>query len=106
MPLKITFHAIDRAKERIGIPRSAAERLSERALADGLTFEETTGSLRNYLELKHAHTQIADHFRLYAGKCFCFRDGCLITVFPLPRELLRVFQKQMARKRERMGEIA
>ena len=48
--LRISKHAYDRMKERLGMNKKAAQRIAQKALSNGIGREETSGCLQRYIE--------------------------------------------------------
>jgi hypothetical protein len=98
--MKITQHAYDRAKERIGIPDRATERIAPRAFQEGIGIADAKGTLRSYLAYTYAKYKTARNIRIWGEKVWIFNDEQLITVYALPRIYRRSAQKLLERKRE------
>lgn len=104
--MRVTRHALERAKERSGLSKSAARNLATRALECGLTRSDVVGPLGYYLDGRlrsHGH---GNNMRVYGENVFIFHNEVLITVFPLPASLKRAASKLMKRKRERVESIS
>ena len=85
MSAKVTRHADKRMRKRVGINRSAVEKIARRALADGYTRHDFSGSLRRYLDYLYHYNEEANNIRVYAEKVWIFSDNILITVLDLPQ---------------------
>lgn len=48
--MRVSRHADERTRKRVGVPRSAVKRMAEKALAEGVQRHETHGPLRRYLD--------------------------------------------------------
>lgn len=96
MTLRVSRHAETRAKERLGLDKKAAARIAVKALAIGLRPDQTSGDLRCYLDEEISryrdHGQVYD-LRLYAQRVFVFCDSHLVTVFNIPKNLVRLYLK-------------
>ena len=89
--MKVSYHAQERIIQRVGIPRKAARRCAEAALAKGYTLSDIKGGLVLWVKSKITGRD-ADTVQpiVYGDKLFLFGDGCvLITVLQLPSELIR-----------------
>jgi hypothetical protein len=81
--MNISRHGDLRARERMGIPRKAIARAAKRALTDGRTVDDYSGTLGLYLRFKQK-----DGTKAYTHNGFVFVFGAgetLVTVIPLPR---------------------
>lgn len=80
----ITKHGDKRLRERVGVSRSAVEKVTEKALKYGIKHSEVSGSLKRYLD-KLWLTYRMGHFRIYQQKIYVFTGERLITVLNLPQ---------------------
>jgi len=97
---RITKHARERMKERMGAGKHASDRVAKIALEKGLTHSETNGKLKSLLDgifLKHG---TANNMRIYSEKIFLFSGDTLITVLPLHQEYRKIALKLLKRKKE------
>ena len=85
MSAKVTRHADKRMRKRVGVNRSAVEKIARRALADGYTRHDFQGSIRRYLDYLYHYNEEANNIRVYAEKVWIFSDNILITVLDLPQ---------------------
>lgn len=81
---EVTWHGKNRLKERVGIPKRASQRQTQRAFERGITLEETVGSLRNYLDGVYLREGTANNLRIWNGSVYIFKDERLLTVYALP----------------------
>lgn len=85
----LTNHAYDRMKERVGIGKKAADRLSEKAYAAGIDRNSVKGSLQKYIESKEWRD--FSKCKIYGEIVYCFADSpegiVLMTVFWIPTNL-------------------
>jgi hypothetical protein len=81
----LSDHGFERAKERLGLSRDAAERTFRKALAEGVQTDETRGRLRRYMDfLRH---QYKTRPLIHGNHVWIVgRDKCLVTIFELPHE--------------------
>lgn len=82
--VRITDHAYDRMKERLGWNHKAGERMAQKAFEQGVTHGETRGSLHRYLDGIFLSYRNANCMRIYGEAIFLFADNVLITVYALP----------------------
>ena len=80
---KITEHSVERAMERLGLERKAAERFLLNGIERGKTYESYSGKERRFLET-HAKGDCLSSIA-YNGYCFVVSDDLVcLTVYPLP----------------------
>lgn len=72
--------------------------MAARAFEFGITRERLTGDLARYIDHEYNKHKVATNIRLYADKVFLFEGVKLITVFSIPRTLLRAYRKIVARE--------
>ncbi len=101
MDIHVTKHAYTRLKERAGLCRKAAERISAKAYEYGIQGENTNGRLHSYLsgrDHKNDSTPGTRNARVYGEMVYIFNvceeqsEVTVITAYHLPNEL-----KQQAR---------
>ena len=103
---KLTQHAGERSRERLGLKPESVLRMAEMALTRGVTPHETSGALHRWLKFKqaaHARTEL----RIYGEIVFVFGTGnSVVTLWPLPREFKATMTKIRDAKRvpEKGGE--
>lgn len=85
MSAKVTRHADKRMRKRVGINRSAVEKIARKAMTDGYTRHDFSGSLRRYLDYLYHYNEEANNIHVYAEKVWIFSDNTLITVLDLPQ---------------------
>jgi len=90
---EITRHAAKRIRERQGIPKRASQKTADKALAEGLTYEDTSGSLRRFISALYLKRGTANNIRIYCDQVYIFHDETLITVFPLPQKYRRTVRE-------------
>lgn len=105
---RLTDHAKKRAKQRLGLSEKAALRQAERALEHGLRHAECPKKLRGWMAERYRRGGgKANNMRVYGEHLFLFADDLLITVFRLPRDLVRLaHEAQEARDRARPDQDA
>ena len=108
--IKITEHAYDRGKERLGLSKKSLKRMSEKAFDDGLTVDEMNGSLYKYFMDKLEYLAYENTFyRVYGEMIFVFTVGqdiffgdthpLLVTVMYVPNELKKQANSSYRRKK-------
>lgn len=98
--MKVTRHANKRIRERMGLNKKSVDNIAALALEKGLKQSETTGRLRKYMDYLYYSHVTANNIRLYSQKVFIFHNTILITVFKLPNEYIKAFNKLSERKKE------
>ena len=88
----ISDHAYIRMKERAGIGKKAACRLSAKAYRDGIGKDEVSGSLHKYIMIEStAYNRPGTNVKIYGEMVYCFMDqpngALLLTVFWVPKNL-------------------
>lgn len=83
--MSVTRHADNRVRKRVGVPRSAVRKLARRAMTEGGTRQDFSGSLRRYLDALYHYNESADNIRVWSEKVWIFSDDVLITVLDLPQ---------------------
>lgn len=83
----VSDHAYYRAKERLSLKPHALEKLAERAYDKGISFKESKGELKKYLEKPSDAIKWANNIRIYGEVAFVFNDNVLITVYQIPSRL-------------------
>lgn len=84
---ELSDHGIQRARQRLGIPKRAVEREIERALTRGTPRTELAGRIRRMLDyVWHRHGHYGD-YRVWRGHVFVFKNQTFVTVFALTNGL-------------------
>ncbi len=95
----ITQHGYERGKERLGLKKSAFERIVNKAYLNGLGEKEMSGSLYTYFQNKIEYLGTMGHterqfFKIYGENIFVFSESnkkgylpVLITVMHVPSGL-------------------
>lgn len=94
----VTRHGDRRTRERMGVPRSAVKRMAERAMTDGISRHDCSGSLRRYLDSLYHYNETANNIRVWSEKVFIFSDNYLITVLDLPTRYRNVANSLISKK--------
>ena len=96
---RITRHATQRMRQRLGISKRTTEKNAEKALAHGIKHSDTRGSLHRYISSLYWKEQTANNARIYNNSVYIFHNNTLITVFPLPQKY-RKTAEHIRRKNE------
>lgn len=97
----VTNHAKKRAKERIGLKKSAVQRHADRAWDRGFTKDKASGSFRRYLDRMYFGHKTIGALRVYGEYVYLFSsDIVLITIMHIPTKYKRLAKKL---GRENMG---
>lgn len=87
--MKVTRHADKRMRKRVGVNRSAVERMARKAMTVGATREDFSGPFRRYLDgMYYAYDGEADNIRVYGGRIWIFAQSTLITVMNVPKKFI------------------
>lgn len=93
----LTDHAIDRAKQRLGLSKSAIARSAAKALQKGINRIKTVGSLRRYLDGQwHLYDEHLDII-VWGEHLYIFDSTVLITMYCLPTKYKRAARKNAGR---------
>ena len=95
----VTWHAKNRMKQRVGVPKRAVAKQADRAFENGITHGETTGTLRRYLDSIYLKEGVANNIRILDGRIYLFAGRKLITVYMLPPQFRKKELALMKKKR-------
>jgi hypothetical protein len=98
--MEITEHAVERAKERLGLNRDALTRTAQLALAHGVPHSATSGRLNRWITKLFFQNGTANNTRIYGEFVFLFTGVRLITVFRIPNDLKNAAAKARAKLNE------
>jgi hypothetical protein len=98
--MNMSNHATDRMSERCGLNKKSAERLSKLALENGISHNDTVGSLNRYLTKLFFYNKTANNIRIYGEYVYIFCDDILITVIPLDNKYKKVVRNINTKKGE------
>lgn len=90
----ITDHAFDRAKDRLGLNRTALERLSELAYSNGIAHKDTKARLNRYITSLYMKEGSANNIKIYGEVIFIFKNNLLVTLYQIPNELKKYVKIQ------------
>ena len=90
----VTSHAKRRLKERCGVSKNSAMDMAERAFNKGISFENASTDLKKYISSVYIrHEKIGDNIRIYGSMVYIFDNRTLITVYPIPENLLNEMER-------------
>lgn len=95
----ITDHGKERIK-RLGVSKKLAKDISDKAIQFGIKHENTTGSLKKYIDWLYFKEKTANNIRIYNQKVFIFHDEILITVLNLPYRFHSIVEKIKTKQNE------
>jgi hypothetical protein len=98
--MNMSNHATDRMSERCGLNKKSAERLSKLALENGISHNDTVGSLNRYLTKLFFYNKTANNIRIHGEYVYIFCDDILITVIPLDNKYKKVVRNINTKKGE------
>lgn len=102
--MQVSKHGAKRARQRVGIPKKAVDRMARTALERGIGHEEATGKLRDYIGwLYEKYDGNGNNIRVYGDKVYVFHDAILITVLNVPGEHRKAAMYQQERLRNENG---
>jgi hypothetical protein len=85
--IRLTDHAIDRAKERFGWNKDTLYRMAEKAFTEGIKHKDTKSHLSKYITklwFEHKHS---NNTRIYGENIYFFATNTLCTVYHIPNHL-------------------
>ena len=91
--VKITEHAKQRTKERLGVSKKIADKVAEKALEYGIKHSQAKGNLKKYIDKLYLQHRNANNIRVYNRKVYLFKGTVLITVINLPNNLISTADK-------------
>ena len=93
--LRVSRHGNRRARQRVGLPKRAVDRMARKALERGIGYREATGRLKEYIGwLYEKYDGNGNNIRVYGDKVYVFHDTILITVLNVPGEHRKAAVKQ------------
>lgn len=94
----VTNHGEKRLRKRSGINKKSVERIAEKAYRNGLHHKDTTGRLNRWISKLYFTNKRANSIRIYGDKAYIFADDVLITVFQVPKELIKIVEDNKQKK--------
>lgn len=101
--IRITRHARQRLRGRMGISASSHERMAERVLRRGVPVDELEGQLRSFVEGQIQRHGRGAESRVYGEALWVIDGGALITVYLVPRSVRAVALEVTRRKRAELS---
>ena len=98
--MNMSNHATDRMSERCGLNKKSSERLSKLALENGISHNDTSGSLNRYLTKLFFYNKTANNIKIYGEYVYIFCDEILITVIPLDNKYKKIVRNMKNTKGE------
>lgn len=98
--VEVSRHAMKRLSERSGLSKKSAQRIAEKAYAEGITHKDTKGNLKKYVTSLFFNNTNANNIRLYGDKAFIFAGETLITVLQIPSSLTKDMKKLVKTHKE------
>ena len=99
--MNMSNHANERISERCGLNKKSSERLSKLALENGISHNDTSGSLNKYISSLYFCNEKANNIKIYGEYVYIFVGTVLITVIPLPNK----YKKIVKNINDKKGEI-
>lgn len=99
--MQLTFHAISRSEQRLGLKPYSFQKLAIKADLFGFRAREFHGQFKKYLSFEEGKR--GGEIRVFGDFIYVYRESCLITVFGVPGEFksaLRNFRKALDKKRK------
>ena len=86
--MRLSGHAITRARQRLNLPKRELEKLAYKALIYGIVIDQVYGKLKKYIiKLYRNHRRRGKHIRVYEGIVFIFVGDMLLTVIDIPESI-------------------
>jgi len=89
----VTNHAKKRTKERLGLSKKSADKITQKALDFGIKISDTKGSLRKYLDFLYESHKNSNNTRIYNRKIYLFHNNICITIINLPNRFNKTCDK-------------
>lgn len=96
---QLTFHACERAKQRLQWGKTTLQRMADKAFFAGISRQQATGKLKKYLDKLWAEHQTVNNLRIYGQHLFLFAGETLITVWQVPPDLRHISDKLQLRQK-------
>ena len=98
--IEVSRHARKRTKERMGLNKKAVECNAQKAFEYGITHKEAKGRLKKYLTKLFLTNRKINNLRVYHRYVYLFAGNTLVTVIPLPSNLVSLADKLQDMKEE------
>ena len=90
--VSVTNHAIDRFKERLGLPKRACLKQATKAFNFGFKHSNAKGRAKRYIDGIFLKYRKANNIRVHNGAVYIFIGKTLITVMSLPKNMIGGFK--------------
>ena len=80
---RATKHAYNRARQRLGWPKSALENMMPTVFGRGVTRNSAKGELAKFIKKKWFENKRANNIRIYGEVVYLFHDNVLITMYQI-----------------------
>lgn len=97
MTALLTVHGEERIKDRIG--KKINIDIANKALNNGISHSETTGSLKRYIDSLYFRNQSANNIKIYNYNVYIFVNTLLITILMLPNKYKSTVDKIKIKKK-------
>ena len=97
--MEITKHAYSKAKERLSWKRSTLDRMVGKIYLSGTKVEDTRGQMLKFLNVKIERYPEARELRVYGDILYIFSRGRLVTLYPIPSELIKYVKFNKTKKK-------
>lgn len=97
--IRVSLHAYDRAKQRMGLNKKAIERLASIAYYKGIKLEEVRGSFLRYIQ-EHFKYQKNHNVIIFANMVFLYDREFLVTVVHLPAKYQKCVKQLLTKHKK------
>ena len=92
--IKVSEHAYDRFKERLGLNKKAANRMAKKVYVEGIKHGDTDGKVFDYISsITHKNMIRGNEIRLYGDTVYCYvnkgDDIILCTLYRIRKDVLK-----------------
>lgn len=102
--MHVSRHAQKRLKERCGATKKSGQRMADRAFERGLTHKDVSGRLGRWVDGVYLQCNRGNQIRLYGDKCYIFHNNVLITVIPIPQNMMYLVKDAFTKKKAKETE--
>lgn len=100
--MRVSKHGSERTRKRAGVPKKTVRRIVAVALEKGLTYDETTGSLRRYMDAIRLRDGTSNTIvKVYGTMTFVFKEDTLVTAFQVPSKYHRLIARLIRDRSEK-----
>lgn len=101
---RITQHAYQRAKQRLGWKASVLEKMVVRIYRQGIQLRDTKGALRKYCVSKRRKRKKIE-IRIYGEHIYLFEKYTLVTLYRVENHLLKYLKLHAIRKNDKRNNV-